>query len=68
MFNKNYYDTKKQNIQEKFQKTQQKWIQMCELGGKEYIDFQTRVQELNEELTTLTKEEETSKIEETKNK
>lgn len=61
MYDPKYYADKKQKINEKFQKGQQKWIQMCELAGKEYIDFVNRVQELQEELKKIEAEETESK-------
>ena len=63
MYDKTYYDNKKQEIQKKFQSAQQKWIQTCEFAGKEYISFQERIAELNENLQRIAKEEEVSKTE-----
>jgi hypothetical protein len=61
MYNEKYYADKKQKIQEKFQKAQQKWIQFCELSGKEYIDFLQTAQDLQEQLKLLEAEEKESK-------
>ena len=60
-YDKQFYDTKKQKIQQKFQRAKQKWIQMCELSGKEYLDFQQTAQELQEQMKLLEQEELTSK-------
>jgi hypothetical protein len=60
-YDKNFYDSKRQKVQEKFGKAQQKWIGMCEMADKEYISFQERIQELNAELAEIAKEEEVSK-------
>jgi hypothetical protein len=47
----------KEQIQEAFQKAQQKWLNMCEMLGREYIDFQSRVVELNDEMKIIMEEE-----------
>lgn len=60
-YDKNYYQGKRQKIQEKFQKAQGKYFQMCEMAGKEYISLQERIIELNTELQELQKQEEESK-------
>lgn len=51
----------KEQIQAEFQRAQQKWISICELAGKEYIDLQQKVQELNEEMRQLESQEKVKK-------
>ena len=47
---------KKQEIQEKYNKARDKWIQIADLSGKEYISLQERILELNAELKALNEE------------
>lgn len=60
-YDKAFYDGKRQKIQEKFNKAQQKWIAICEMQGREYLSLQETIQECNVALTELQKEEEISK-------
>jgi len=55
-----YYQDLKQKIQEKYNKAQQKWMSLGELYCKEYVEFMTRVQELNAELQELQAKEKES--------
>jgi hypothetical protein len=55
-----YYQDLKQKIQDKYTKAQQKWLSLGELYCKEYIEFMTRVQELNAELQELQAKEKES--------
>ena len=54
---KAYIQTQRQEIQNKFNKAQQKWIGMCEMAGKEYLSLQERIAELNKELGVLAQQE-----------
>ena len=68
---KAYIQTQRQEIQNKFNKAQQKWIGMCEMAGKEYLSLQERIVELNKELEVLAQQEkalEAPKPEAVKNK
>lgn len=60
-YDKNYYQSKRQQLTEKFQKAQQKYFQMCEMAGREYVALQERIIELNQELAKINEEEQKSK-------
>lgn len=60
MYNKEFYSGKRQKIQEKFNNARQKWINLCELCGKEYADFVQTAQELQVEVKQLDAEEKKS--------
>ena len=52
---------KKQKLYEKSTRAQQKWIQLCELCGKEYIDLQNTMQEIQKEAQKIDEEEKANK-------
>lgn len=59
-YDKQYYDGLKQKVQAKFNKAQQKYLNLCDMLGKEYIDFQSTVLECQEEIKKIDIEEKTS--------
>ena len=61
MFDKNYYIGKKQAIQQKDQKAQQKYADLSFMLGREFVDYQNRIAELQEELKEIEAEEAKSK-------
>ncbi len=66
MFDKQYYIGKKNEINQKFRKAEQKYIDMAVALGKEYVSFQERVAELQEDLKDLDAKERESQAEENK--
>lgn len=61
MYEPKYYQGKKEEINKKFQKAQGKYYDICNMLGREFIDFQARVVELNEDLQKINNEEQESK-------
>lgn len=62
-YDKNYYEGKRQKLQQEAQKAERKWLDLCILSGKEWISYQERMQELQQQLQELNQAEQKSKQE-----
>ena len=62
-YDKNYYEQKRQKLQQEAQKAERKWLDICIMQGKEWVSYQERIQELQQRAQEIQQEEQRSKAE-----